>query len=506
MQYVTLFFFVKLARGLTVIRRAIEMEKRRLIAAVVILLCICIAASAAETAASPIVAGNEAIKQPTLTDMFHNPTPWLEMGADARFREHAGYNWTGLDNDQVYNGKSDNNWHWQRYRLRWWTKAKLDEDNDINTRMTWEFRTYDLPPSKDQSTDFDEIIIDNLNWTSRNIFDSSATLILGRQDIKLGEGWLVADGTPVDGSRTFYFDAARVSYDLREKTKLDLIYVDQHPNSDWFLKPINDRNKYVTQQQEHGAILYLTDKTFEPTQFEGYFIYKNDNPVDTPARNFSSGSISKFSRKAEIFTFGGAVSGAISSNWNYRVEGAIQGGSAAGPASSNIGTTEQLRAFGQKSNLEYCFKDPKDNKVHVTYEYLSGDDPGTTRVESFSPLWGEWPQWSELYQPYITSLEDNQVSNLHRVAFGHKFKPNTKWEIMTDYHLLWADQNTYRGTSKFTNSGNFRGHLLTCWARYNFTKHFKGNLVGEYFLPGSYYASGNRDNALYFHFTIEYLF
>ena len=65
--------------------------------------------------------------------------------------------------------------------------------------------------------------------------------------------------------------------------------------------------------------------------------------------------------------------------------------------------TESLRAFGAKGDLEYCFKDDLDNKLHVTYEYLSGDDPDTRRVESFNPLWGQWPQWSELYQPYVTS-------------------------------------------------------------------------------------------------------
>ena len=103
-------------------------------------------------------------------------------------------------------------------------------------------------------------------------------------------------------------------------------------------------------------------------------------------------------------------------------------------------------------------------------------------------------------------MEDNLVSNLHRVAFGHKFKPNKQWEILTDYHLLWADENTFRDNAKFTNDGNFRGHLLTCWARYNFTKQLKGNLVAEYLWPGHYYGPNNRDNALYFHWTVEYTF
>ena len=71
------------------------------------------------------------------------------------------------------------------------------------------------------------------------------------------------------------------TWDLGEKTKLDTIYIHNMPNSDWWLKPINDRDKYVTQEQENGAILYLTDKS-TPTQFEGYFMYKNNNPVDNP--------------------------------------------------------------------------------------------------------------------------------------------------------------------------------------------------------------------------------
>ena len=459
---------------------------------------------AAETPASASPAGVES------SDWFHNPEPWLEMGADFRFREHAGYNWTGLDNDTTYKTWSNNDWHFERYRGRWWTKSKFDENTALNTRVTWEFRTWDEPQSKSQSTDFDEIIIDNLNLSQKNFLDLPANAIIGRQDLFLGQGWLVADGTPLDGSRTFYYDAARFTFDLGEKTKLDTIYIRNMPNSDWWLKPINDRNKYVTQEEEQGAILYLTDKS-TPTQLEGYFMYKNNNPVDPivgKAFAYSPAAVSAFSKKAEIFTFGGAVAAPLSDNWNYRVEGAVQTGTSASPnpAVTANNHTEDLLAFGAKGNLEYCFKDDLDNKLHVVYEYLSGDDPDTKRVTSFNPLWGQWPQWSELYQPYVTQMEDNLVSNLHRLAFGHKFKPNKEWEIITDYHLLWADENTYRGNAKFTNDGNFRGQLLTCWAKYNFTKQLKGNLVGEYLMPGNYYANANRDEALYFHFTVEYTF
>jgi len=464
---------------------------------------------AAQVQAAETPAGTSpASAQPT--DSFHNPAPWLEMGADFRFREHYGWNWTGLASDAQYDGKFNNAFHWERYRTRWWTKSKLDENTTFNTRLTWEFRTWDEPESRMQSTDFDEIIIDNLNLSMKKFLDLPVTATIGRQDLFLGQGWLVADGTPLDGSRTFYYDAARFTFDLGEKTKLDAIYIRNKPNSDWFLKPINDRHKYVTQEEEQGAILYLTDKS-TPTQLEAYFMYKNNNPVDpTFHRAFvwPQAAVNAFSKKAEIYTFGGAVSGAINDNWGYRVEGAVQTGTSASPSvlvTPNT-HTQPLLAFGQKSTLEYSFKDDIDNKLHVTYEYLSGDDPDTKRVTSFNPLWGQWPQWSELYQPYVTQLEDNLVSNLHRLDFGHKFKPNKEWEILTDWNLLWADENTYKGNARFTGDGNFRGHVFTCWAKYNFTKQLKGNLVGEYMVPGNYYSNANNDDALYFHFTVEYTF
>ena len=228
-------------------------------------------------------------------------------------------------------------------------------------------------------------------------------------------------------------------------------------------------------------------------QVEGYFMYKNNNPVDHCRPQCYHNACQNWHNTARRprYTHSAVQFRArINDNWNYRVEGAVQTGRSASPNTALTANddTEALVAFGEKSTLEYSFKDDLDNKLHVTYEYLSGDDPGTKRVESFNPLWGQWPQWSELYQPYVTSMEDNLVSNLHRLDFGHKFKPNKQWEILTDWNLLWADENTYKGMPKFTNSGNFRGHLLTCWARYAFSKQLTGNLVGEYLMPGNYYS------------------
>ena len=106
------------------------------------------------------------------------------MGADFRFREHYGYNWTGLNSDLTDpKGNDASRFHWERYRTRWWTKIKVDEDTSVNTRFTWEFRTCDEPEASDQHTDFDEIIMDNFNLSMKNFLGMPVTAIIGRQDI-----------------------------------------------------------------------------------------------------------------------------------------------------------------------------------------------------------------------------------------------------------------------------------------------------------------------------------
>ncbi len=63
----------------------------------------------------------------------------------------------------------------------------------------------------------------------KNPLDLPATVTVGRQDIFLGDGWLVGDGTPNDGSFTFFLDAARLTVDLKDQhTTIDAIGLIQY--------------------------------------------------------------------------------------------------------------------------------------------------------------------------------------------------------------------------------------------------------------------------------------
>ncbi len=431
---------------------------------------------------------------------FHNPTPWLSMGLDARFRVEYGENFMTLNDSNI-----DHEREYERYRARWWTKWTLNDDVTFNTRLAWEFRTWDEPRSQDVNFNPDEALFDwfNVNW--KNVGGMPLTATIGRQDIREGIGWLVMDGTPLDGSRTLYFDAARATYDWTSaSSKVDLIYVDQSAESNRFLNPINDQEKAVTEQDENGAILYITNTSLQPTQLEGFFIYKNDNPIDGPVTNMPN----VWSRKAEIFTFGGAVSGTQGENWKYRAEGAIQTGEKAdGTSDLSEGEMHDLEAYGAMATLEYLFNDTHANTTHVTYEYASGDDPDTGDNEQFDLLWGEWPRWSEMLI-YTSSYETTpaELTNLHRLNIGHKFDLNKQWTLTADYHALWADETGSSSKYDISDDHKFRGSLVTAWAKFKFNSQLYGHMTGEYFFPGNYYEKTTNDEAFWLRFNVEYVF
>ncbi len=450
-------------------------------------------------------------------DEFHNPTDWLEMGLDFRFREVFARNIIGLNEDAVdpVTGSPANNHHYERIRTRWSTKTKLTDDIDFNTRLTWEFFMFhsDPFPGKEQDVDFDEAIFDHFNLTFRNAFDMPLRVVVGRQDIILGTGWLVLEGTPADGSRTIYFDTAvRGTYQVNEENKLDMIFLKNYNDENKWLSPIDpeDTRKGTYGQDETGAILYWTNNSIKNTQVEGYYILKNDTSTSSPVRSKGPAS--------EIHTLGARLSGDLDENWYYSFEGARQFGQKAlsrkgAGFSDDVDDKKDLDAWGFNSRLQYNFKDVYKNEIHLTGEYLSGDDPDTSDNEQFDPLWGEYPQAQRggdlLAYAYAMETNLGETTNLWRAGVGHSFKPAKKWTFAWDYNLLWADENTLgagNNNNSFSTGDNFRGQLATAWLKYRCCKQFNYYLLFDYFVPDDYYADSNQDEAWFARFNMEYTF
>jgi hypothetical protein len=451
-------------------------------------------APAAEKVAAPAASGAD--------DWFQrakHPTSWLTWGADLRLRDEY------LNNNKTLNKDAPRHeYNYGRFRERIWATVTPVKDLDFNVRLTNEFRVHSAPEGL-RDVDFSEIVFDTLNVTWKNILGQPLKAVIGRQDIILGDGWLVLDGTPLDGSRTIYFDAARLTYEHKpSKTTIDAIYIDQAAKEDRWLHPFNhrefvtaesrgsiiERQNLMMEQNERGAILWVANKSIEKTEIDGYFIYKRDEPLT------DAGAVNN------IYTYGVRGVRDFTENWRGRAELAQQLG--------NQGS-QDICALGFKSMLEYFFRDPHSNSLRVGYEYLSGDHKSTTgKYEGWNPLWGRWPQWSEIYANTIAIDQGKPAmySNMHRIQFGHTFKPCQPLEILTDYHLLFRNQESALAANPASGIGNgdFRGQLLTWRANYKFNDHIAGHLMAECFFPGNFYTDLRNDPAVFLRYELVFTF
>jgi len=422
------------------------------------------------------------------------PVSWLSWGGDLRLRNEYINNGQSLGSP---NGKLFGEQDYFRFRGRIWTVITPLDDLSLNARLATEPRVWMKPASYTpyktaaghSGLDMTEGVIDSLNVQWKDPGNLPMKLTIGRQDLMLGEGWLTGDGTPYDGSWTYYLDAARVTYELKDqKTTIDAIGIIQSAKDDAWLPTINNNDRYTSEQDEKGAILNIGNKTLPYANLDGYFIYKNDIPTGSKATPPGD--------RGDIYTVGGRVSGLVADHWKYYAEGAYQFGEKQDPLIAPASTAyHDLSAFGVNNKLTYLFKDTLNNQVSLSYEYLTGDDPKTGNDEMFDILWGRYPRWSELYNIYSYAPESRvgQTSNLHRFGPGWTISPTKKLDFTANYYALFADQDVPTRASAgnlplFSQTGSFRGHYLQTVLKYKYNAHLSGHLWAEFVFPGDFYT------------------
>lgn len=432
----------------------------------------------------PLSPTEETIKE------IKNPTGWLTWGGDLRFRNEYLDNTLTLNTDAPL-AEQD----YFRYRARLWTSIKPTADLSLNARLAAEPRTWMRPagysPYKGNSgTDWGEGIIDNLNVQWKNILGQPLSVIVGRQDIMLGEGWLTGDGTPYDGSWTYYLDSARISYEMKEQhTVIEAIGILQFAHDDAWLPTINNQDRYQSEQDEKGMILNIVNTSIPELNLNPYFIYKHDDKVNEV-------TAPKTGDNADIYTLGMRITGLVKEHWKYSVEGAYQFGEKQDltikyPAVSS--DYRDLSAFGVNTKFGYLFKDKLNNQVSLSYEYLSGDDPKTKGDEMFDVLWGRYPRWSEIgLYSFAAETRVGQQNNYHRFGPSWNVTPMKNLDFTALYYVLIAPESTptrEASATLFSHNDHFRGHFFSAILKYKFSRHLSGHLWGEVELPGDYYTN-----------------
>jgi len=468
-------------------------------AATVVLAGLSVAFAAGVAAAQTATQPSEkpaAVVAPDPVDAFiektKNPFPGFNWGMDLRTR------WEYLNNTSSLNKDAPNHeTSYMRYRGRWWATAQpllpLDiKDLEFHIKLTWEGRSW---CENEQITgweqDRDQLLFDQLYVKYRKAFGLPLTITAGRQDLQMGDGWLTGDGTPLDGSRTFFVDGVRFDYDIEAiKTSLSVMWFEVDAQWDhWFPRIANKQVPgLASEQDEEGVMVYASNKSLKNTQIDGYFFYKHNEAEWLHVKN--SGAERRSGTDAEIYTFGTRIAGDITSHWRYRADIAGQFGHRDG---------RNICALGTNNRITYDFGDKAKNQIYWDFEYTSGDDPDTAGTdEHFDILWGRWPRWTEGYG-FTYGLEDRiwDLGNTYRVGPGWTCKPSDRIDLGLFYNFLFADQNTFRDRAGFSDSGCYRGQMFVPYFKYTFNKHLFARVMPEFFWPGDYYTDLRNDGLIF---------
>jgi hypothetical protein len=438
-----------------------------------------------------------------------NPVDWFSWGADLRLRNEYMNNGLTLSDSGARHEQD-----YFRIRERIWASLMPVTNVSVNARFSGEQREWMKPSNAGQygpRTGFEERygILDNAYLKWKNILDQPLTLSAGRQDIALGDPddwWLVMDGTPGDGSWTFFLDSIRMDYVAKPiQTTFNMIYIYQNAMPDEWIPTLGRSSEnhapggaakpyYLTEQNEQGVILYLSNKSVENVQIDGYFIYKRD------AKELANGD------NADIYTVGSKITGTPAEHWSCSVEGAYQFGS---KQDATVGTPyvnsttawRDINAYAGKVRVNYLFKDQMKNQVSLIGEFLSGDDPTTKgKDEMFDVLWGRYPRWTELgtwFYAAETSGKYLQMNNLGRVGLNWNVTPVKGLNFNAMYNALFSPESIptrdITGTSaanpeRFSKNGNFRGHYVQGILKYQVNKNVTAQVKGELLFEGNYYA------------------
>lgn len=413
-----------------------------------------------------------------------------QFGASIRWRYELWDNVVSLGFNETSNTNKDRNF--LRLRIQVWDNIILNNSTNLYMRIATEPR-YHMGPNylvlkdgKRRKFDQDEVFVDNLYLDLKRPLGLPLNLRIGRQDFlgkdMYGEGFLILDGTPADGSRSFYFNAFKATLLLNENNTVDIVFV-SNPQRDVYLPSIHpsyddgrninyiNHKRRLTGSNERGFWIYGRHK-FGQLTLEPYYIYKKEEK--SQILNFSSYVHTLGTRI--VYRFGDMfLRGEIAKEWGEFGDGTDRSG---------LGG---YIFIGKK--FPKC---PVKPEVELGYVYLSGDDPKTKKDEGFNPLFSRAPQWNELLiytYIYETRSKGGPIpgywTNLKAPILNLKLYPYKNTELKIGYQKLFAEESVGKGN--MFGDGKNRGDLVYLILNYRFNKNLTGLFQHEIFNPGNFY-------------------
>ena len=276
--------------------------------------------------------------------------------------------------------------HRTRVGVTWTTTTELRVRAVLaNEFFSW-YRARTIP-------DFtlNEIFFDNLyvKWIPD---DLPFSVTAGRQNMRFGDGFIIMDGGPLDGSRSIYFNALRVDVEPAEGHDVTLFAMHQ-PVRDDLLPRINDAGRRLQEVPIDAAGVHYSCENL-PLGAQAYFLAsRSENEI--PA-HIGGGTLSK-----ELYTPGIRLSGAITTALHMTAEGAIQLGQWEAAYQDEEHSTADYRSWAWHASLRWMpeFMAKQDFTLEAGFYQYSGGliSGGEMVIQNWNPLFGRWPIWSESF-------------------------------------------------------------------------------------------------------------
>jgi hypothetical protein len=443
------------------------------------------AVTTAAPASTPAVAEKEAVR----------------AGFDLRLRQEK-FNYIPLKPGVVTRGGYND---YFRIRPRIWGEVDLLENVIFRARVVNEFRHWnhpDMNPAAQRSSyNFeDEYVFDNLYIEAKDLADKKLDIKVGRQEMIYGTGKLILEGTPKDGSRTIYFNAAKAVWKGIPNTTVDLVGIYNESidriainPADRDLTGVDKNNDNIT---ESGAFVYLKNKSCKSLPCEVYAIWKNESKWVKQATASTTVDVAALN----VGTYGFRIMPNFGSGFSGNLEAAYQSGKR-----GDVDTS------GEMLDASVAFQCPVSTNAKPTLDlgvyYLSGDKASSTdEDESWNPLWARYPQYSELYVYAWDAEAAGRWANvtMPKATFSVNCCKYAKTTAMVAY--MWANEADGAG------GGKDRGWLYVAKTEFDLgggylskTDKLSAHLWLEMLDPGNYYPA-NMATAYFARWEVMYSF
>jgi|GEM_PF-6824639 len=399
------------------------------------------------------------------------------------------------NNQEDLNDDLDDLYSFFRLKLGLGGGLRPTKNTEIYLRLVNESRYYGHKGTGDSVTDGDlydpqrhyyELVIGQLYFKWKNIGGMPLTIVLGRQNLHdqgYGRQWLIGDGTPNDGSKTFYYNAIRVAYRFNKFTSLDLVGLVSFEDDP--LAIYSEMGNTITNiTDEQGGWIWFKHRINKQVLYRAFYLYKHEN---------GGGGFHR-QEESNIHTVGLQLKPESESLW-LDGQAAIQGG--------NYGSNSRS-GFGSIIYGGYQIKN-KDKLLRAGpwYMYMSGDKQGTEKFEAFNNLFGGYPNDDELYlNTWMQESGLSMYTNLNLFGAYLELKQKSKYNFRFWYHYMRANHLV---DGSFFGNGKTRGHMIMLKTMFEFGKNFKAYYMFEYLWTGDFHFQG-ADNAILSRINLEWHF